>query len=73
MTTGCPTKFVSGSTQANALLHWCLLNHSSILAKLPHVMETMNKEDRNNFVIPLPHWLARFIPNLFITPQHILE
>jgi hypothetical protein len=33
----------------------------------------MNKEDRNNFIIPLPHWLARFIPNLFITPQHILE
>ena len=36
-------------------------------------METMNKEDRNNFVIPLPHWLAQFIPNLFITPQHIVE
>jgi hypothetical protein len=33
----------------------------------------MNKEDRNNFVILLIHWLARFIPNLFITPQHILE
>ena len=71
MTTGCPAKFVSGSTRANALLHWRLLNHPSIRAKLLQVMETMNKEDRNNFVIPLPHWLARFIPNLFITPQHI--
>jgi len=33
----------------------------------------MNKEDRNNFVIPLPHWIARFTPHLFFTPQHILE
>jgi hypothetical protein len=50
-----------------------MLNHSSIAAKLHQVLATMNKEDRNNFVIPLPHWSARFIPNLFITPQHILE
>jgi hypothetical protein len=50
-----------------------MLNHSSIAAKLDQVLATMNKEDWNNFVIPLPHWLARFIPNLFITPQHILE
>ena len=33
----------------------------------------MNKEDKNNYVIPLPHWLARFIQHLFFTPQHILE
>jgi hypothetical protein len=33
----------------------------------------MNKDDRNNFVIPLPHWIARFTPQLFFTPQHILE
>jgi hypothetical protein len=50
-----------------------MLNHSSIAAKLDQVLSTMNKEDRNNFIIPLPHWLVRFIPNVFITPQHILE
>ena len=33
----------------------------------------MNQEDRNNFVIPLPHWVARYIPHPFFTPQHILE
>jgi hypothetical protein len=73
MTTGCPAKFVADSTRVNALLHWRMLNHTSIDAKLDQVSATMNKEDRNNYVIPLPHWLARFIPNLFITPQHILE
>ena len=33
----------------------------------------MNKEERNNFVIPLPHWLARYMPHVFFTPQNILE
>jgi hypothetical protein len=73
MTTGCPARFTADTTRVNALLHWRMLNHSSINTKLDQVLATMNKEDRNNFVIPLPHWLARFIPNLFITPQHILE
>jgi hypothetical protein len=73
MTTGCPAKFVAESTRVNALLHWRMLNHTSIDNKLAQVAVTMNKEDRNNYVIPLPHWLARFIPHLFITPQHILE
>ena len=48
-------------------------NGPTIARKLPQVMKTMNKEDKNNFVIPLPHWLASLVPNLFFTPQHILE
>ena len=32
----------------------------------------MNKENCNNDVIPLPHCLMRFLPNLFIVSQHIL-
>ncbi|KAL3779516.1 hypothetical protein HJC23_011152 [Cyclotella cryptica] len=72
MLTGCPNHFVAESSRANALLHW-RRNHPSIVKKLPQVQATMNKEDRNNFVIPLPHWIARFAPHLFFTPQHILE
>ena len=41
--------------------------------KLPQVLTTMNKEDRNNFVIPLPHWIARYTPHLSFMPRHILE
>ena len=73
MTTDCPAMFTASTTRANALLHWRMLNHSSINAKLDQVLANMNKEDRNNFIIPLPHWLVCYIPNLFITPQHILE
>ena len=36
-------------------------------------MSTINKEERNNYVIHLPHWLWRFVPHIFFTPQHILE
>jgi hypothetical protein len=32
----------------------------------------MNDEERNNYVVPVPHWLWRFVPHCFITPQHIL-
>jgi len=35
-------------------------------------METMNKEERNNYVVHVPHWIWRFVPHCFITPQHIL-
>ena len=32
----------------------------------------MNKEDKNQYLIPLPNWLSRFIPNLHLTPQGLL-
>jgi hypothetical protein len=40
---------------------------------MDQVMTTMNKEEQNNYVIHVPHWLWRFVPHCFITPQHILE
>ena len=36
-------------------------------------MKTINKEDRNKFVIALSSWAWRFIPHLFMTPQHLLQ
>jgi hypothetical protein len=36
-------------------------------------MTTMNKEEKNNYIIHVPHWLWRFVPQCFITPQHILK
>ena len=32
----------------------------------------MNKEDRNQFLIPLPSWITRFIKHLHLTPQDLL-
>lgn len=73
MTTGAPMKFNAESTRANAELHRQHGNHPSITQKRAQVQKTMNKEERNCFVIPIPSWIARFLPNIFYTPQHILE
>ena len=33
---------------------------------------TLNKEDRNQYILHFPSWLARFIYNLQLTPQGLL-
>ena len=32
----------------------------------------MNKENKHNYLLPLPCWLARFIQNLHLTPQGLV-
>ena len=61
------------TTRDNALLYWRRGNHPSIRAKINQVMLTMNKEERNSYVVHVPHWVWRFVPHCFIMPQHILE
>ena len=57
MTVGCPNRFNATTLRANALLYWRKGNHSSIRTKTGQVMATMNKEERNNYVFHVPHWL----------------
>ena len=71
--TGCPNHFSASTTRANAVKYLQKGKGATINRKLDQVMKTMNKEDKNNFVIPLPSWIAPFIPHTFFTPQHILE
>ncbi len=72
MLTGCPNKFNANCLRENFMTHWEHGNNPLIAKKLDAVMETMNKEERNNFVIPLPAWIMRFTPHIFLTPQHNL-
>ena len=32
----------------------------------------MNKEDKHRYLLPLPCWLARFIPNLHVSPKGLI-
>jgi hypothetical protein len=73
MATGCPNHFNAETLHANTLLYWRQGDGPTIVKKLPQVQQTLNKEDKNAFVIPLPVWLASYNPHLFFTPQHILE
>ena len=47
-------------------------NHSSISKNVDKTMKTMHKEERNQYLIPIPSWVARFIRNMHITPQGLL-
>ena len=35
-------------------------------------MKAMNKEDRNQYLISLPIWLARFGRHIHVTPQGLV-
>jgi hypothetical protein len=54
MTVGCPSHLVAETSRTNAIRYWRAGNNPSIRRKLDQVMKTMNKEEKNNFVIPLP-------------------
>jgi hypothetical protein len=57
MTVGCPNHLKALTSRDKALLYWWKRNHPSIRAKLDKVMTTMNKEEKNNYIIHVPHWL----------------
>ncbi len=72
MTTGCPNVFNMTCLQKNFMTYWKHGNNPSIDKKLDAVMKTMNKEEHNNFVIPLPALIAWFTPHIFLTSQYNL-
>ena len=60
------------SSHSNFLDFFRYGNHSSILKDSEKTMKAMNKEDRNQYLISLPSWIARFIRHLHLTPQGLL-
>ena len=70
---GCPNRMNASSTHKKNLDFYRYGNHSTILKNVQKTNLAMNKEDRNQFLIPLPLWLARFISNLHLTPQGLLS
>lgn len=71
-TVGCPNHFVAETSRDNALLHWREGNHPSVAKYMVEVLNTMAKEHRNRFNMPLPCYIARYLPHSFLTPQHAL-
>ena len=70
--TGCPNKMTVESSNQIFLTYFFDGNHTSIKLSLDKVTKTLNKEDRNQYLL-FPNWLARFIPNLHLTPQDLLS
>ena len=69
---GAPNKLNASSSYQRFLEFFRYGNHSSILKNKDKTSKAMNKEDRNQFIIPLPSWITRFIKNLHLTPQGLL-
>lgn len=62
----------ASSTHQNFLDFFRYGNHSSIKKDIGKTMKVMNKEDKNQYLILLPSWIARFIRHLHLTPQGLL-
>ena len=72
LTVGSPAKFLGESSYKNFLEFWRYGNHKSISNNKIKIEKVMNKEDKHRYLLPLPCWLARFIPNLDLTPQGLI-
>ena len=59
LTKGCPAKLVADDTRKNFLDYWKYGNHLTVASNIDKVMKTMNKEDKNSFLMVLPAILGR--------------
>ena len=73
MTTGCPAHFNAETTRSNAMTYLRHGNSSSVSKHQSLVASALLKEYRNNYAVPLPSWVARFLRHVFFTPIHILD
>ena len=61
------------STHENILTYFRYKNHDTIAKHIDQVKQNMNKEDRNQYVLPFPNFISRFVKNLHLTPQGLLQ
>ena len=72
LTIGSPTEFKGESSLDNFLDYWRYGNHQSIDKNHTKIEKVMNKEDKHKYLLPFPCWLARFIPDIHVTPQGLV-
>ena len=70
----CPSHFNATSSHKTFLTFLHNRNHLTIAQNIQKVMKTMNKEDKNAFVMTLPQWIICLVPNIHTTPQgHLVK
>ena len=72
LTLGAPVKINGHSTKENFKVYKDYGNHLSVLLKPELIRKALVKESKYKYVMSFPSWIARFIPNLHLTPQGIL-
>ncbi|MGH3053954.1 MAG: hypothetical protein ACRDL7_03130, partial [Gaiellaceae bacterium] len=72
LTNGAPSLLQADLSRKNFQAYLRYGAHQSVSNNIPGVMTTLNKEERNGYIIPLPKWTASFIPNLHLSPAGLL-
>lgn len=72
MTVGCPNRFTAETTHDNFEIYRLHGNDPSIARNRDLVEKNMLKEYKNSSAFPLPGWIVRFCPHIFLTPQFVL-
>jgi len=72
LTVGAPSRISGFSSSKNFWSFKRYGNHKSISTRPDLVAKTLNKEEKNNYTIPFPIWIARFIPHLHVSPEGII-
>ena len=69
---GVPRRIEADLTRNNFLSFRDYGNHPTVTEHLSQVMKTMNKEERNSYLLPFPEWMWRFVPNLHLRPHALV-
>ena len=73
LTVGAP-RFLSGElSRKNFLDYWRYGNHSTMDTEITNLKKVLNKEDKHKYMFSLPFWTTRFIPNLHLSPQGLIQ
>ena len=71
--TGCQNKMNASPIHSNFLEFTRYGNNTTVKKNLDQVLKSLNKEDRNQYLLPFPNWLVRFFKNLHLTHQGLLS
>jgi len=72
LSVGAPSRINATSSAKNFWEYLRYGNHKSITSRPDLVQKSLVKEEKYNYVLPFPNWMARFIPNLHVSPEGII-
>ena len=73
LTVGTPTYLSGKMSREIFLLYWRYGNHRNMEDDPKKLNKVLNKEDKHKYMLSLPIWSTRFIPNLHLSPQGFIQ
>ena len=73
LTVGVPRFLTGEMSRKNFLEYWRYGNHSTMDIEKHELNKVLNKEDKHKYMFSLPIWTVRFIPNLHLSHQGLIQ